>query len=189
MMKRVTASVVALGALALASPAAIAWADGQKKESYGVDSVVFGVLDHDIGLFGNSKEAGVDFNLELRFDKLSGGLWDYLLGPQPHLGLSVNSDGDTSQGYFGLTWLFDIGGGLFGGGSLGGAVHNGELATNAADEKSLGSRVLFRESIELGYRIAERHSLSLMLDHISNADLADHNEGLDNFGIRYALRL
>lgn len=189
-MKRACTVAAGCGAMALVCLAAGAWADdGESADGYGVEAIAFGVLHHDAGVFGNSKESGVDFNLELRFDELTDGLWDFLLNPQPHIGVSVNSDGDTSQAYFGLTWLFDFGAGFFGGGSLGGAVHNGETDTSATDKKSLGSAVLFRESIEIGFRFASHHSLSLLLDHISNAGLADENEGLDNVGIRYALHL
>ncbi|MGD9535909.1 MAG: acyloxyacyl hydrolase [Alphaproteobacteria bacterium] len=177
--------------MALACLAVGARADQEQApdDGYGLDTIAFGVLLHDAGVFGNGKEDGVDFNVELRLDKLTGEFWGYLLNPQPHIGVSINSVGDTSQAYFGLTWLFDFGAGFFGGGSLGGAVHNGETDTNRPDKKSLGSVVLFRESVEIGWRFAPRHSLSVMLDHISNAGLASENEGLDNVGIRYSLRL
>lgn len=176
------------GAVCAVTGAFTALSAGAEDKSYGIDSVAFGVLAHDVGVFGRSAEPGTDFNFEVRFDKLAGSFWDALLNPQPNLGLTVNDSGTTSQAYFGLTWLFDLGSGLFGGGSLGGSVHNGETETSNRKEKSLGSTALFRESVEFGYRFAERHSLSLMLDHISNAGLAEHNEGLDNLGLRYALR-
>ena len=190
-MRRACTVAAGCGAVALICLAAGARAaeQDQKSGDYGVETIAFGVLHHDAGVFGNSKESGVDFNLELRLDELTGEFWGFLLNPQPHIGVSVNSEGDTSQAYFGLTWLFDFGAGFFGGGSLGGAVHDGETNSDTPYRKSLGSVVLIRESIEIGFRFASRHSLSLMLDHISNAGLADENEGLDNVGIRYALRL
>ena len=189
-MRRACTVAAGCGAMALVCLAAGARADeGESEGSYGVETIALGVLHHDAGVFGNGKESGVDFNFELRLDKLTGAFWGSLLNPQPHIGVSVNSEGDTSQAYFGLSWLFDFGAGFFGGGSLGGAVHDGETDTSTPYRKSLGSEVLFRESIEVGFRFASRHSLSLMLDHISNAGLADENEGLDNVGIRYALLL
>ena len=87
-----------------------------------------------------------------------------------------------------MLWRADGADGLFLDASLGGSAHNGKLDTTDPDRKSLGSPVLFRESLELGYRFAEVHSLSVMLDHISNADLADRNEGLDTLGIRCGLK-
>ncbi len=173
-------------ASALVSLAAVALAGD---DGYGVESITLGVLAHDVGAFGRSAEPGTDFNVEIKFDELTGSVWDALLNPQPHLGASLNGSGATSQIYVGMTWLFDFGYGFFGGGSLGGAVHNGETEAFERDEKSLGSSILFRESVELGFRFAARHSVSVMLDHISNAGLAKYNEGLDNFGVRYALGL
>lgn len=52
----------------------------------------------------------------------------------------------------------------------------------------MGCRALFRESVSLGVRFLERHSLSLMLAHISNAGPCDLNKGLDADGIRYGYR-
>ena len=156
-----------------------------------VDEFRVGVLAHDVGVVGGSVEDGPDINAEVRF--VSPQFLSAIWSPRPHLGVDANVAGDTSQLYFGLTWefmLWSTGGadGLFIDASLGGAVHNGKLDTIEVDRKSLGSRVLFRESLELGYRFAEIHSLSFMLDHISNANLADRNEGLDNFGIRYGMK-
>jgi lipid A 3-O-deacylase len=156
-----------------------------------VDEVRAGVFYHDAGIFGSRKEEGADLNLELRFvsPEFLAAIWS----PRPHLGVHGSLAGDTSQLYFGLTWSFMLwrtGGadGLFLDASLGGAAHNGELDPVRADRKALGSRVLFRESLELGYRFGEVHSISVMLDHVSNANLADHNEGLDNLGVRYGLK-
>ena len=66
------------------------------------------------------------------------------------------------------------------------AGHDGELRTSDDSTKELGLRVLFREAAEIGFRITDRNSVSVVLDHISNGGLADENEGLDNFGLRYS---
>src|SRR5262245_49778404 len=61
-----------------------------------------GWLYHDAGIFSNKKEKGSDGNAELLFtppDVLSG-LWS----PRLHLGTSINTAGETSQVYGGLTW-------------------------------------------------------------------------------------
>jgi lipid A 3-O-deacylase len=70
-------------------------------------------------------------------------------------------------------------------GSLAGAHHDGANKTNVIGQKSLGCKILFRESASLGYRVTEKHSLSVALDHISNASLCSSNEGLDTLGMRY----
>ena len=48
--------------------------------------------------------------------------------------------------------------------------------------------MLFRESASFGYILAERHGISVFLDHVSNANICDKNEGLENFGLRYGYR-
>ncbi len=52
------------------------------------------------------------------------------------------------------------------------------------DRKQLGSRVLFHEYVEVGFRATPVLSLSVFLDHMSNADLARHNAGMTNIGLR-----
>ncbi len=145
-----------------------------------------GVLAHDVGVFGGEHEAGADVDAEVLFEspRVLAPIWS----PRPHLGISVNSAGDTSQAYAGLTWTWDFGGRLFAAFSLGGAVHDGKLGTARQDRVSLGSRVLFRESLSVGVWVTERQNLTLVLAHISNANLAEHNEGMDQFGLRWGYR-
>lgn len=154
-----------------------------------ISEVKAGVGYHDPPVFGPRKERkGVDINGEVLFT--SPGFLHALWAPRPHLGLQVNTVGDTSQAYAGLTWQYDFQSGPFVAGSLGFAIHDGKLDTDASDRKSLGGRVLFRESIELGYRFGEgqRHALSLMLAHVSNAGIYERNEGMDTIAARYGIR-
>jgi lipid A 3-O-deacylase len=152
----------------------------------GLSELRLGLLDHDIGILGHAKEGGGDINGEVLFE--SPGFLDAVGAPRPHLGVSVNSEGDTSQAYAGLTWGFAPVQLVFMEFSLGGAIHDGKLSDGGTARKELGARVLFRESLSLGYRIDDHHSLSLIFDHESNANLADHNEGLNNLGIRWGYR-
>ncbi|MFQ5955450.1 MAG: acyloxyacyl hydrolase [Kiloniellales bacterium] len=147
-----------------------------------------GLLAHNIGPIASAREEGVQLNGEFRFASPS--LFAYILSPRPHVGVSVNTAGDTSFLYSGLTWTWDITDGLFLDLSFGGTVHNGWLGTHEPDpdRRLLGSRLLFRESAELGYRFLDHHSLSLMLDHVSNAGLVDRNQGNDDIGLRYGYR-
>ena len=48
--------------------------------------------------------------------------------------------------------------------------------------------MLFRGSIDLGYRFNRRHGVSAFLDHISTAKLCDENEGLEAVGVRYGYK-
>lgn len=152
-----------------------------------VDEIRLGVLYHDLGLWAeSSSEGGVDFNAELIFtpsiDLLSGVL-------RPNLGFSLNSQGDTSKFYGGAVWEYLWPRGYFVDLGLGLAVHNGETDERGATTMNqLGSPVLFRLAFEAGFTIGQRHLISLMFDHISNAYLAEPNEGLDTLGLRYGYR-
>lgn len=154
-----------------------------------VDELKIGVLGHDVPIGGEHHEPGVDANVEALF--VSPDILRPILAPRPTLGLVLNSAGKTSYGYFGLTWeamLTGTGqaadGGIFAALGLGGAVHTGPDISSESDHKGLGTRALFHESVELGYRFARGISLSLFLDHVSNADLSSHNPGLTNLGLR-----
>jgi lipid A 3-O-deacylase len=158
-----------------------------------VDEVKVGGLAHDIGFLGRHVEGGADVNAELLFT--SPDLFRYIGSPRPHIGADINTSGNTSDGYFGLTWgimliqnLFGAGDGIFANGSLGGAIHDGHLDRAPPDRKRLGSRILFRESLELGYQVNPVVSVSAILDHISNANLAPRNAGITSAGARIGFR-
>ena len=162
-----------------------ATAPGRAGPWLGISELRLGVLHHDGGVFGRNKEDGFDVSIEARFARFTGGFWDTIWQPRAHLGTNINSAGDTSSVYAGLTWDWQIWGPVFFSLDLGGAVHDGETSTAELDRKELGSRVLFREAVEIGYRYQGHHALSLRLDHISSASLTDNNEGLDTLGVVY----
>lgn len=151
-----------------------------------VSELRLGAMAHDVGIFGRSKEDGVDVNGEILFG--SPRFLRFLWSPRPHIGVTYAPGPDTtSQVYFGLTWQYTFWRGAFVEGSFGGSVNDGSLV-ESTDEKALGCHLLFRESVSLGYTFERRHSLMVTLDHISNANLCDLNEGLDTLGIRYGYR-
>ena len=144
-----------------------------------------GVLAHDVNSLwsGSREESGLDLNAELVLRRPS---FLFLSGVvRPHLGLSLNTRGDTSKLYAGLKWLYRTDSGWFFKLGLGGAVHDGERETRRAGKKELGSRLLFHIPMELGHALGRRHQISVYFDHVSNASLADANEGLDTMGVRY----
>lgn len=153
-----------------------------------ISEIRLGILahDHDIAPFSRSEEDGIDANFEILF--ISPHWLKKLRSPRPHLGVSINTTGDTSQAYMGLTWEWQFWRQWFFDFSLGGAIHDGKTTTTLIDRKELGCQVLFRESLDLGYIYAERHSISVFLDHISNAKICEKNEGLETVGIRYGYR-
>jgi lipid A 3-O-deacylase len=158
-----------------------------------VDEVKVGVLAHDVGFLTHYVETGADINLEMLFTPPD--LLRIIGSPRPHIGADINTAGHTSDGYFGLTWgimliqsLFNAGDGVFANGSLGGAIHDGNINSAPPGEKRLGSRILFRESAELGYQINPQLNVSAILDHISNANLGTHNAGITSAGARFGVK-
>jgi lipid A 3-O-deacylase len=183
--KRLTAVV---SALIFATGPAVA-----RAQNYIVDEFKFGVLAHDVGLFDKPVESGADINFEMLFTPPE--FFRVIGSPRPHLGGSLNTAGNTNSGYFGLTWgialiqnLFGWGGELFLNGSLGGAFQDGFHNDAPPDRKKLGSTALFRGSLELGYQLSPTVSISGFIDHMSNADLAQHNAGITDAGARLGFK-
>lgn len=176
-----------LGALCLAaatllSPAA-AHAQGLVSEIKG------GVLWHDVpnmwSGFQDEKDS-VDVNLEVIFSPRLPFLFGVI---SPALGASISTAGATSHAYLDARWQIDLGrSGLFLGLGLGAAIHDGELEPVAADRKALGTRVLFHIPAEIGWRFDSHQSVSIYFEHTSNANLSEHNEGLDRLGVRYGYK-
>lgn len=163
-----------------------------RKEGLGgvLSEIRLGALWHDQGPFSHQKEGGVDTNLEVLF--VSPDILNMIGSPRPHIGGSINSAGDTSQAYLGLTWEWEFleshVGAWFAGFSLGGSYHDGHLDDDDPNYKQLGCHTLFRESITGGYRFNGHHGVMLHFDHISNAKLCSTNEGLESLGVRYGYK-
>jgi lipid A 3-O-deacylase len=179
-------AVIAILVIWSASQAACAEEKPTRQNHHWLNGIRTGILAHDVPVWSRSRqEGGVDFNAELIFS-----FPDYpLFSGRVHtnLGVSLNNQGDTSKIYFGLLWEYVWDSGLFLNLGLGLAAHDGKL-DNSDDKKALGSRVLFRIPIEMGLLLTRHQGLSIMFDHVSNAYLADPNEGLDTIGLRYTYR-
>jgi hypothetical protein len=106
--------------------------------------------------------------------------------PRVHVGGSLNTRGDTSYAYAGLTWTFDVTPQFFVEASFGGAVHDGnsDRVMVAPDEAALGCSPLFRESASAGYRLTPNWSVMATIEHLSNGGLCSQNRGLTNVGVR-----
>ena len=145
-----------------------------------------GILKHDVkSRFKHSYEKGYDINLETLWKTPEYIFFTKIFSPRPHIGASINTDKGTDQFYLGLTWRLDFFKYLFIEGTFGGEIHTGRLNKQTKHKQNLGSRLLFRESISLGYQFLENNSISIILDHASNASLAEKNSGLTNLGLRY----
>jgi lipid A 3-O-deacylase len=154
-----------------------------------LDEVRAGILTHSID--GNNGEEGADLNLEVLFRRLDGRyddpLLDFALRPRVHVGASVNTAGDTSQIYAGLSWEVQLAPKLSLELTFGGALHDGETSDNAAD--SYGCSLNFRESASIGYALDERWTIYGTISHMSNANLCDENTGLTSVGVRLGYKL
>src|ERR1700752_1722466 len=183
MLRSVAVAAMLVAALPAAAPA----------QTQLVDEFKFGVLSHDIGLFDKHVESGSDINFEILFTPPE--FFRVIGSPRPDLGGTLNTAGNTNDGYFGLTWgitliqnLFGWGGSVFANGTLGGALQDGYTNSAPPDRKKLGSTALFRESVELGYQLTPNLSVSGFVDHMSNANLAPHNAGLTEAGARLGFK-
>ncbi len=180
-------------AVAAACAAAVLRPAPSAAQSKIVDEIKVGGLAHDVTFLGRHVESGADINLEVLFT--SPELLSVIGSPRPHLGADINTDGNTSDGYFGLTWgirliqnLFHQDDAIFLNGSLGAAVQDGYVDSAPPGRKRLGSPVLFRESLELGYQITPQVSFAPFVDHISNANLGRHNAGITSAGGRLGFK-
>lgn len=147
-----------------------------------------GLAAHDVdGLWsGQREEKGFDVHVEAVFRRPLVSFWSGVV--RPNLGVSINNRGFTSQAYAGALWTRVSDSGWSLGLGLGLSVHDGKRETAREHRKQLGSRVLFRIPIELGYAVGERHRIALTFAHVSNAGLASENEGLDTLGLTYGYR-
>ncbi|HVH75447.1 MAG TPA: acyloxyacyl hydrolase [Stellaceae bacterium] len=158
-----------------------------------INEVKTGILAHDVGFLGDHIETGADVNLEVLFN--SPDFLHAIGSPRPMIGGDINTAGKTSDGYFGLTWgitliqnLFGWGGSVYANGGLGAAINDGYGDNAPPGRKDLGSPVLFHLSAELGYQFTPTFSVSAFLDHMSNANLANHNAGITNAGARFGVK-
>jgi lipid A 3-O-deacylase len=148
-----------------------------------------GISLHNVGPFARNVEDGQDIDFELLF--ASPDFLSLLFSPHPHVGVHINTVGDTSQLWAGLAWQRDFWDRIFLEFTFGLAVHDGKLNDPTGRNREFGSRVLFRESIAIGVLFGRdnRHNISIYLDHVSHGGLFDdRNDGMDNTGIRYGYR-
>lgn len=165
-----------------------ATASGQPPVDGAVRELRVGSAIHDVdGLWSNdSKEKGPDLCLEVVFNTTLFRL--FRASAYPNLGAGFNTRGDTSKVYGGLLLQWEPASAFFFSTGIGLALHDGERDTESTDRKSLGSRVLFRVPIEIGYAISRHHRIAIAFDHMSNAGLASPNEGMDTLGLVYGYR-
>jgi lipid A 3-O-deacylase len=152
-----------------------------------ISEVRFGLVDNGVPLVSrHRKEHGIGPSADVLLGRPTFSLWSGVV--RPIVGGGINSDRDgTDRLYGALLWgiekspyFLDLGLGL--------AVHDGQLHGDDPNQKYYGSRVLFYGQVDAGYSITYHHRLSFFFDHMSNAYLAEPNNGLNTIGIRYCYR-
>lgn len=187
--------------LCLAAVAALAPAGAQAQNlTYG--ELKLGVLQHDPRFLGGI-EKGIDINPEVIFPSPIPDWWvasvpwylGWMIQPRPTLGGEFNTRGFTNQYYFGASWGWQLAGnvlmpgdGITFGIFFGPGFNDGQTVPIDPTRKALGSNVLFREALELGYRIGPVWQISAYIDHVSNAGLARYNQSLNEVGGRIGIR-
>ncbi|MEQ8667414.1 MAG: acyloxyacyl hydrolase [Rhodospirillales bacterium] len=179
-----TGQTVQAGARPQQQPAVIAPALAENHDPL-ISEIRFGVLAHNVGPLASRTEDGIDINPEILFR--SPDFLEAIWSPRPMIGATISIGDDTSILYSGLMWRLDLFTDVFADLSFGMAVHNGNAGEEPDSEgrRALGCRWLFRESVELGYKINETYAVAAYLDHVSHGGLcSDRNRGMDNTGVR-----
>ncbi len=154
-----------------------------------ITQVKLGVLRNDVrGLdLHHHYEKGKNINVETLFSELNGGLWDWIFNPEPALGINVNTNSATSHIYGSINWTIHMGQFVLEP-QIGGEIHNGKAKHSSPKKHALGSRILFHESLSLGYKITDKWTGYLTLDHASNARITQPNPGITSIGLRIGYR-
>lgn len=188
-MRGTFAGIAAFGAAMALAPAA----------SAGVDEVHVGVMQHNICVTNcknADKEDGPNVEFQVSFDSPSFLSWAG--SPQPYVMASVNTQGATSFGGFGLEWRWDFAEGWALEPGVGYVVHDGEVdnpypngspeaAAFAEEHVLLGSEDLFRTSLALTRDFEGPWEAQILFQHLSHGQILGNgrNQGMDQIGVRF----
>jgi lipid A 3-O-deacylase len=204
MKTRVRAGTVRRGilAVAVAGAASLLLPAVGSAQNITDGALKLGVLKHDPRFMGGL-EPGWDINPEIIFASPVPDSWAaelpwyvrFAVQPRPTIGGMINTAGATNQAYFGATWSWLLAGNVINPGDgftfsifFGPGFNDGKLRPSRSDRKALGSHILFRPAIELGYRITPQYEISVYADHVSNAGFARFNQSLNTLGGRFGIR-
>ena len=148
----------------------------------------FGALAHDVpGLWSGFQieNPAVDINAEVDFRPF----WSSQISSlRPAIGGTFNTQGQTSHAYADLRWQVTMNPSWYLTFGVGAAYQNGQTDLTDLSRKALGARILFHPSLEVGLNLDPHSSVSVYFEHMSNANLANFNEGMDDLGVRYGYR-
>lgn len=164
-------------------------------QDFGFSEIRGGLFAHSVDEPGNffgvlNTERMHDINVELLFDAPRLTEWVTLGELRPHVGASLNTAGLESMIYAGVSWTVPIlDSPVFVEASFGGAVHNGNVnGTAVMPARHMGCSVLFRESASIGFQLSEKALIMATIEHASNANMCNGNQGFTNMGIRFGYR-
>ena len=128
-------------------------------------------------------ELSPDVTGEIMLQPVGNSTWYDILRFRPTAGVNINTDGRTSFGYLGLNFDLLNFRGIYFDGFLGGSYNDGKTVGDP-DHKALGGRFNFREAASLGYQFTPNWATSVYIDHQSNADIDQRNQGIETAGVR-----
>lgn len=146
--------------------------------------------------FGDGLRFGTVISPQEHERKLGGNI-EYILDNEytflhlkPHVGITISPVGHASVLYSGFVITRRYGESFMMELSLGFSAHNGKLRESDGKKgRTLGSSLLFRESIAFGYYYTNDKFASIFFDHISNANTVPPNHGITNVGLRLGIDL
>lgn len=128
-------------------------------------------------------------NIQYLFKNINEDAKSVFARPRPHIGCMLSVNGGTNQLYGGVTWHVPIRK-FFLELSFGGEIHDSPLKSNPKNKKrALGTRLLFREGVAIGANVKEQLTISMLLDHASNASIVKQNSGLTGIGLQIGFKL
>lgn len=154
--------------------------------SQGYDVLGYGY--YNVKFDGSESNEAFDFRYERRFDKSL-----FEIGPEeenffnlkPFAGLEATSE--SAYYILGGVYLDDNLGTLFTGKETN-FLFTPSFGAGYYDDgngKKLGSNIQFRTTLEISYQIENRNRIGLSLSHISNANIADKNPGVEILSLTY----
>jgi len=111
-----------------------------------------------------------------------------ILRPRVHAGVSVSTAGEASQVLAGLNWTVNVTDRFYIDLGFGGAAHNGDNEDDGSSGPKLGCTLMFREYAAAGFRLTDKLDIVASIDHSSNADLCDPNDGISHAGLALAYK-
>jgi len=149
---------------------------------------VFGLGIYDVKFDGSNTQSATDFRYERRFDNSIldiGPESDNFFYLKPFLGIETTSD----SAFYIISGIYledNIG-------SLLRGENSNYLLTpsfgigyyDEGDGKKLGNNIEFRSTLEISYQLENKNRLGFSIGHISNANIADKNPGVEIISLTY----